>query len=125
MKRVLLLPALALALPAAALAEISEDSLRNISLGMKKEAVLAALGRPEKEYSDGKNAEGKEVTVLEYRVAGMMDFPQEGYTVDPRSLGKSYGIDRPQPPPKHKGTKGYDCGLVIIDGALGRVEKRL
>ena len=61
-----------------AAAEISDDKIRNLSIGMKKEDVLAVLGKPDSMYADGLNAEGKPAEMLEYRVAGMMDFPDEG-----------------------------------------------
>lgn len=103
--------------------EISEDDLKGLSIGMKKEKILSGLGEPNA-VRPGGMVDGKRIEALEYDVAGMIDFPDEGgYVVSENTMGKNYDNQfRTPAPPKHD-RQGYRCSLVIVDGSLVRVER--
>lgn len=100
--------------------EISQDKLKLVSLGMKKDDIVFTLGQPDSIQTEGLNEEGKTVERLEYNVAKPASMPTEGSSTNRGSEGGSrYGAHSAQ---QHGSSDTYS--LVTVNGVLVRIEKQ-
>ena len=92
---------------ASAWAELRENKLNDISLGMKKAQIIDALGQPDATRAEGPGTDGKPVEKLEYSVIRRIDLSKEKDAED--SGQREFN---------------YTCSLVLVDGALVRIERQ-
>ena len=124
MKKILraFLPVVAvLCVSSLAYADVSEENLQKLTLGMKNEQVTAIVGEPESIQPQGQNTDGKAVESWQYTVVRSVDVPAEGnsggsfdHGDDSRFSSRSHTLH----------SSSYPCSLVMAGGVLVRIQRQ-
>lgn len=100
--------------------EVSQEKFKQVSLGMKKDEIVSVLGQPDSDQKEGMNEQGQTIERLEYSIEKSASTATQGYSMNQSSSGESrYGSHSAQ---QHQ--SNYICSLVIVNGALARIEKQ-
>jgi hypothetical protein len=78
-----------------------ENKLNELSIGMKTEKIISILGEPDLRRAEGVNSQGKSIERLQYNVTKRLKEATDSGQLE----------------------STYTCSLMIVDGALARVDR--
>ena len=87
-------------------ADVSDKKINELSLGMNKKQVTKILGQPVSIRPQGIDEDGKNVERLEYSVFKRIDMSKVKVDTGQREMT-------------------YTCYLMLVDGVLKRIERKL
>jgi hypothetical protein len=79
----------------------AESKLNQLAVGMKTEKIISILGPPDLRRPEGDNSQGKSIERLQYNITKRLKEPTDSGQLE----------------------STYTCSLMIVDGALARIDR--